>query len=65
MKKYLNSLSSSDNGFEMRFIEYMDIGNNNAWGLERTVTKRDILEILSSKLPVQEVGREKGSTPAL
>jgi len=49
----------------MRFIEYMDIGNNNAWGLERTVTKRDILKMLSSKLPVQEVGREKRSTPAL
>src|SRR5262249_52404299 len=32
------------NGFEMRFIEYMDVGNANEWSLEKTVTKKEILE---------------------
>ena len=54
-----------DNRFEMRFIEYMDVGNANAWSLEKTVTKREILEIVHSKFPVKEVGRENGSAPAV
>ena len=28
------------NGFEMRLIEYMDVGNANEWSLEKTVTKK-------------------------
>jgi GTP 3',8-cyclase len=54
-----------NNGFEMRFIEYMDVGNANAWSLEKTVTKKEILEIVHSKFPVKEVGRENGSAPAV
>jgi cyclic pyranopterin phosphate synthase len=53
------------NGFEMRFIEYMDVGNANAWSLEKTVTKREILETVHSRFPVREVGREHGSAPAV
>jgi cyclic pyranopterin phosphate synthase len=53
------------NGFEMRFIEYMDVGNANAWSLEKTVTKKEILETVSARFPVREVGREHGSAPAV
>ena len=54
-----------DNQFEMRFIEYMDVGNANAWTLSNTVTKREILEIVHSTYPVVEVGRDNGSAPAV
>ena len=54
-----------DNGFEMRFIEYMDVGNANAWSLEKTVTKREILDTVHARFPVREVGRAKGSAPAV
>jgi cyclic pyranopterin phosphate synthase len=53
------------NGFEMRFIEYMDVGNANAWSLEKTVTKREILEIIQARFPLREVGRANGSAPAV
>jgi GTP 3',8-cyclase len=53
------------NGFEMRFIEYMDVGNANAWSLERTVTKREILDQVNSRFPVREIGRAHGSAPAV
>jgi GTP 3',8-cyclase len=53
------------NGFEMRFIEYMDVGNANAWSLEKTVTKKEILETINARFPVREVGREHGSAPAV
>jgi GTP 3',8-cyclase len=53
------------NGFEMRFIEYMDVGNSNGWSLEKTVTKREILATVESRFPVREVGRANGSAPAV
>ena len=53
------------NGLEMRFIEYMDVGNANAWSLEKTVTKKEILETVNSRFPVREVGRANGSAPAV
>src|SRR5215467_1075503 len=54
-----------DNGFEMRFIEYMDVGNANAWTLEKTVTKQQILETVHARFPLREVGRANGSAPAV
>jgi cyclic pyranopterin phosphate synthase len=53
------------NGFEMRFIEYMDVGNANEWSLEKTVTKKEILETVNGRFPVREVGRAHGSAPAV
>jgi cyclic pyranopterin phosphate synthase len=49
----------------MRFIEYMDVGNANAWSLEKTVTKREILDTVHAAFPVREVGRANGSAPAV
>jgi len=54
-----------NNGLEMRFIEYMDVGNANAWSLEKTVTKREILDTVHARFPVREVGRANGSAPAV
>jgi len=56
---------SRANGFEIRFIEYMDVGNANAWTLEKTVTKKEILETINSRFPVREIGRAHGSAPAV
>ena len=53
------------NGFEMRFIEYMDVGNANAWSLDKTVTKREILDTVNARFPVRELGRAHGSAPAV
>ena len=54
-----------ENGFEMRFIEYMDVGNANAWSLDKTVTKKEILETVQARFPVREVGRANASAPAV
>jgi GTP 3',8-cyclase len=51
-------------GFPIRFIEYMDVGNANGWRSEKTVTKREILEIIGRSYPLKEGGRE-GTAPAL
>jgi GTP 3',8-cyclase len=53
------------NDLEMRFIEYMDVGNANAWTLEKTLTKQEILEIVQAEFPLREVGRANGSAPAV
>jgi cyclic pyranopterin phosphate synthase len=53
------------NRLEMRFIEYMDVGNANGWSLEKTVTKREILETVNARFPVREIGRAHGSAPAV
>ncbi len=53
------------NALEMRFIEYMDVGNANAWSLDKTVTKKEILEIVQARFPLREIGRAEGSAPAV
>jgi cyclic pyranopterin phosphate synthase len=52
-------------GFEMRFIEYMDVGNASGWTREKTYTKREMLEAIHSRYPLQEIGRASGSAPAV
>ena len=43
----------------------MDVGNANAWTLEKTVPKKEILETINSRFPVREIGRAHGSAPAV
>ena len=38
----------NDLGIETRFIEFMDVGNQNRWNWKKVVTKEEILEILSA-----------------
>jgi len=54
-----------ENGFILRFIEYMDVGNANSWSLEKVVTKKDILETIHRRFPVKEIGRADGRAPAV
>jgi GTP 3',8-cyclase len=54
-----------ENGFAMRFIEYMDVGNSNNWTSEKLVSKKEILETIGARYPLREIGREQGSAPAV
>ena len=54
-----------DNGFAMRFIEYMDVGNSNQWTSAKMVSKKEILERISARYPLREVGRDQGSAPSI
>jgi cyclic pyranopterin phosphate synthase len=54
-----------EHGFEMRFIEYMDVGNANAWKLAGTLTKREMFDRIHAVFPLREVGRSHGSAPAV
>jgi len=56
---------SRENGFAMRFIEYMDVGNTNNWTSKKLVPKREIIEKIDSRYPLREVGRAQGSAPSV
>ena len=49
----------------LRFIEYMDVGNANAWSSRKIVSKKEILNRINSYYPTQEGNREKVSDPAV
>jgi cyclic pyranopterin phosphate synthase len=51
--------------YSVRFIEYMDVGNANAWNLERTVSKREIIERINERFPLRERGRSEGTARAV
>lgn len=50
---------------EIRFIEYMDVGNVNDWKVSKTVPKSEILSRIGAVYPLREVGRDQGSAPAI
>jgi cyclic pyranopterin phosphate synthase len=56
---------SRKNGFWIRFIEYMDVGNSNNWVSEKMVSKKEILETIHARYPLKEVGRHDESAPAV
>jgi len=56
---------SRDNGFSIRFIEYMDVGNSNDWTSAKLVPKKEILEKIRGRFPLREVGRQHGTAPAV
>ena len=39
----------------LRFIEYMDVGNSNAWRLEEVVSKKEIIDQIHRVLPLRPV----------
>jgi cyclic pyranopterin phosphate synthase len=53
------------NGFGLRFIEFMDVGNTNHWQTSKMVSKREILETIRSRYQIVERGRMGGSAPSL
>ena len=54
-----------ENGFALRFIEYMDVGNSNHWKSEKMVSKQEILSIIHTRYPLKEIGRDHGTAPAV
>ena len=56
---------SRKNGFHIRFIEYMDVGNSNNWVSDGMVSKSEILEIIHSRFPLEEGGRDDESAPSV
>ena len=56
---------SRENGFAMRFIEYMDVGNSNNWASKRILSKKEILEMIHARFPLKEPGRDRGSAPSV
>ncbi len=52
-------------GFEIRFIEFMDVGNANAWNLDRVLPKKQIQETIHARYPIEEVGRSEGRAPSV
>ena len=56
---------SRKNGFAIRFIEYMDVGNSNDWKLEKVVSKKEILATIGAHYPLKETGRDDGSAPSV
>ena len=53
------------NGYSIRFIEYMDVGNVNQWGLEKMVSKDEILAVIRKSFQIEETGRQGGSAPSV
>ncbi len=51
-------------GCEIRFIEYMDVGNANRWTSEKLVPKSEILAKVASAYAIEHVPRERGSAPS-
>lgn len=41
--------------YTLRFIEYMDVGNSNAWKLDEVVSKQEILKIIHEAMPIEPV----------
>jgi len=39
-------------GHIVRFIEFMDVGNLNDWGMEKVVSRKEIFEMINSKFPL-------------
>jgi len=56
---------SRNNGYAIRFIEYMDVGNANNWLSEKVVSKAEIIEKIRERFPIREKGREGNNAPAV
>lgn len=37
----------------LRFIEFMDVGNSNAWNLDHVLTTREIADLINAELPIE------------
>jgi GTP 3',8-cyclase len=42
-------------GLQLRYIEFMDVGSTNGWRMDDVVTKKEIYEILKSKFELEAV----------
>ncbi len=51
-------------GLEIRFIEYMDVGNVNSWTSAKLVSKAQILETIQTRYPLERIEDRRGSAPS-
>jgi cyclic pyranopterin phosphate synthase len=54
-----------EQGFAVRFIEYMDVGNSNNWISEKMVSGAQILAAINAKYPLRSGKREDASAPSV
>ncbi|WP_019415025.1 GTP 3',8-cyclase MoaA [Paenisporosarcina sp. TG20] len=47
-----------ERGITLRFIEFMDVGNDNGWSFKKVVTKKEILERLQSAYNLEPVDKD-------
>ena len=53
-----------ERGCELRFIEYMDVGNANAWSAGAIVSQEEILKTLRQRGRLVDLGRREGRAPS-
>ncbi len=53
------------NGFSIRFIEFMDVGNVNGWTAAKMVPKKEILEKIMANIPLLDARADRGSAPSV
>jgi cyclic pyranopterin phosphate synthase len=44
-----------DEGYNLRFIEFMDVGTGNGWCLERVVPAREVVDLIGARWPMEPV----------
>lgn len=54
-----------ENGYILRFIEFMDVGTKNGWQMEHVVTADEITERIDKIFPLEAIPRQHPSAPAL
>jgi cyclic pyranopterin phosphate synthase len=54
-----------EQGFAVRFIEYMDVGNSNDWITQKMVSGAEILAAINAKYPLRPGKREDASAPSV
>jgi GTP 3',8-cyclase len=42
-----------EKGYILRFIEYMDVGSTNGWGMKDVVSAKEIVSIINSEMPLE------------
>ncbi|MDN4606119.1 GTP 3',8-cyclase MoaA [Sporosarcina highlanderae] len=47
-----------ERGITLRFIEFMDVGNDNGWSFEKVVTKKEIYEMLRTEYEMEPAEEE-------
>lgn len=47
-----------DKGITLRFIEFMDVGNDNGWSFKKVVTKKEILSLLQTEYELEPVDED-------
>ncbi|MEK3936066.1 GTP 3',8-cyclase MoaA [Sporosarcina sp. FSL W7-1349] len=47
-----------ERGITLRFIEFMDVGNDNAWSFRKVVTKKEIFSMLNETLDLEPVDED-------